>query len=159
MLAILGFAIGTILAIFTFKSPQYFLYILKSIGLSFQDNKRKIDFQDFGHGGHLGFFHPNDFSYFYLQVIPILPNKFGVDWPFVSEEAKNRFQDFGHGSHLGFRNGTILAIFDLQVTPMLPTKFQVNWPFNSGEEAKKKKKKILKMAAMAAILDFRLEQF
>ena len=33
---------------------------------------------------------------------------------------------------------------------MLPTKFHVNWPFISGEEAKK----ILKMAAIAAILDF-----
>ena len=33
---------------------------------------------------------------------------------------------------------------------MLPNKFGVNWPFGSGEEAKK----IFKMTAMAAILDF-----
>ena len=55
------------------------------------------------------------------------------------------------------------SYFDLQVTLMLPTKFGVNWPFGSGEEAKKKKKKkkkkIFKMAAMAAILDFRSERF
>ena len=37
---------------------------------------------------------------------------------------------------------------------MFPTKFQVNWPFGSGEVEKKKKKKIFKMAPMAAILDF-----
>ena len=49
----------------------------------------------------------------------------------------------------------ILAIFDLQVTLMLPSKFGVNWPFGSGEEAKK----IFKMAAMAAILDFGSERF
>ena len=39
---------------------------------------------------------------------------------------------------------------------MLPTKFGVNMPFGSGEEAKKY---IFKMAAMAAILCFRLEWF
>ena len=38
---------------------------------------------------------------------------------------------------------------------MLPTKFHVNWPFSSGEDAKND----LKMAAMAAILDFWSEQF
>ena len=52
---------------------------------------------------------------------------------------------------LDFSLEPLFAILDLQVTLMLPTKFQVNWPFISGEEAKKK---ILKMAAMVAILDF-----
>ena len=61
---------------------------------------------------------------FDLQVIPLLPSKFGVNWPFGSEEAKIDFQD---GGHLGFPIGTILAIFDLQVTLMLPTKYRVNW--------------------------------
>ena len=65
----------------------------------------------------------------------MLPTKFQVNWPFVSEEAKD-FQDFGHDGHLDFRFRTILAIFDLQVTPMLPTKFQVNWPLSSEEHAK-----------------------
>ena len=74
---------------------------------------------------------------FDLQVTPMLPSKFGVNWPFGSgEEAKIDFQDGGHGGHLGFPIGTILAIFDLQVTPMLPSKFGVSWPFGSGEEAK-----------------------
>ena len=59
------------------------------------------------------------------------------------------------GGYPGFPTGTFLAIFDLQVTPMLPTKFQVNWHFSSGEG----EKQVFKMAAMAAILDFQLEQF
>ena len=76
----------------------------------------------------------HDFSYFYLQVTPMLPSKFGVNWPFCSgEEAKNRSS---RCRHLGFPIGTILAIFDLQVTPIFLSKFGVNWPFGSGEEAK-----------------------
>ena len=62
---------------------------------------------------------------FDLQVSLMLPSKFGVNWPFVSEEVKNRFPI-----------GTILAIFDLQVTLMLLSKFGVNWPFGSREKAK-----------------------
>ena len=36
-------------------SPWWFLASLESIGLSVQEKKRKIDFQDCRHGGHLGF--------------------------------------------------------------------------------------------------------
>ena len=56
----------------------------------------------------------------------MLPSKFGVNWPFGSEEAKIDFQDGGHGGHLGIPIGRILSIFDLQVTLMLPTKYRVN---------------------------------
>ena len=85
-----------------------------------------------------------------IHVTPMLPSKFGVNWPFGSgEEAKNRFgfwvqekkrkidfQDGCHGGHLGLPIGMILAIFDLQATQMLPSKFGVNWPYGSGKEAK-----------------------
>ena len=74
--------------------------------------------------------------------------KFRVNWLFYSS-----FQD---GGHLVFHIGKILAIFDLRFIPVCPTKFQVNWPFGSGEEDWKK---IFKMAAMVAILDFRSDQF
>ena len=55
---------------------------------------RKIDFQDGGHGGHLGFpigtilaIYDND-----LQVTLMLPSKIEVNWPLdLGEEAKNRF--------------------------------------------------------------------
>ena len=99
---------------------------MESIGLSVQEKKRKINFQD---GGHLGFPIGTIFAIFYLQVTLMLPSKFGVKWPLISEEVKNRFQD---GSHLGFPIGRILANFDLQVTLMLPTKYRVNWPKDVG---------------------------
>ena len=67
-----------------------FLPSLESVCLSVQEKKRKIDFQKGSHGGHLGF--QNDFSYFDLLIIPMLPIMFQDNWPFVSrEEVKNRF--------------------------------------------------------------------
>ena len=60
--------------------------------LAFQFRKRKIDFQDGGHGGHIAFPIGTILAIFYLQVTPMLPSKFGVNWPIGSgEEAKNRF--------------------------------------------------------------------
>ena len=95
---------------------------MESTGLSVQEKKRKIDFQDGGHGGHLGFPIGTILAIFDLQVTLMLPSKFGVNRPFNSgEEAKIDFQDDGHGGRLGFPIGTILAIFDLQVTLMVPS--------------------------------------
>ena len=73
-----------------YKSPPCFLATFESIfGLSVQEKKRKIDFQD---GGHLGFMIGMILAIFDLQVTLMLPSKFGVKWPFSSgEEAKNRF--------------------------------------------------------------------
>ena len=73
-------------------SPSCFLASLESTGLSVQEKKRKIDFQDGGHGGHLGFPIGTILAIFDLQVTLIVPSKFGVNWLFGSgEEAKNRF--------------------------------------------------------------------
>ena len=66
-----------------------------------------------------------------LQVTPILPIKFQLNWPSIQEKFKIAFQDGNCGSHLVFPIGTILAIFDLQITSMILTR-----PFGSGEEAK-----------------------
>ena len=75
------------------------------------------------------------FLFLYLQVTPLRPTKFPVNWLFGSgEEMNNRFSNGPHSGHLGFPIGTISAIFDLQVTLMIPTMFQVDWPFGSGEE-------------------------
>ena len=61
-------------------------------GLLVQEKKRKIDFQDGHHGGHLGFPIGMISAIFDLQVTLMLPSKFGINWPFSSEEeAKNRF--------------------------------------------------------------------
>ena len=74
---------------------------------------------------------------FDLQVTPILPIKFRLNWPSIQEKKfKIAFQDDNCGSHLVSPIGMILAIFDLQVTSTILNKFQVNWPFGSGEEAK-----------------------
>ena len=104
---------------------------MESLGLSVQEKKRKIDFQD---GGHLGFPISTILATFDLQVTLMVPSKFSLS--VQEKKRKIDFQDGGHGDHFGFPIGTILAIFDLQVTLMLPTKYQVNWPFGSGEEAK-----------------------
>ena len=57
----------------------------------FGSEKQKIDFQDGGHRGNLGFPIGMILAIFDLQVTPMLPSKFGVNWPFGSGEAKNRF--------------------------------------------------------------------
>ena len=72
-----------------YRSPRCFLPSFKSIGLSIQEKKRKIDFHD---DGHLRFPIGLILVAFDLQVTPILLTKFQVSWPFDSgEEAKNRF--------------------------------------------------------------------
>ena len=75
------------------KSPQCFLLCLESICFWVKEKKQKIDFQDGCHGGNLGFPISTISPIFEdLQVTPMLPSKFGVNWPFGSgNEAKNRF--------------------------------------------------------------------
>ena len=70
----------------------------KSNGLSFQEKKRKIDFQD---GRHLGYLTGRILAIFDLQVPPVLPTKFQVNCPFGSGgETKNRFSRW-----ISHRNG------------------------------------------------------
>ena len=54
------------------------------IGLSYQ--KQNIDFQNGGHGRHLGSPIGTILAIFDVQVTPILPTNFQVDWPFSSRE-------------------------------------------------------------------------
>ena len=68
-----------------------FLPSFESTGLSVQEKKPKIDFQNGHHGSHLGFLIRTILAIFDLQVKPILPTKFRVNWPFGSGGAKNRF--------------------------------------------------------------------
>ena len=55
MEAILDFQLARFELFLMYKSSQCFLASLESIGLSVQEKKRKIAFQDGCHGGHLGF--------------------------------------------------------------------------------------------------------
>ena len=69
-----------------------FLASLESNGLSVQEKKQKIDFQDGHHGSHLGFLIGTILAIFDLQVTPMPPTMFGVNWLLGSEEeVKNRF--------------------------------------------------------------------
>ena len=73
-----------ILTLFDLQVTQYCLWS--------QEKKRKIDFQDDHHGGHLGFWIWTILVIFDLQVTLKLPTKFQINWPFGSgEAAKNRF--------------------------------------------------------------------
>ena len=88
---------------FIYKSPQCLLTSLESIGLSVQEKQLNIEFQDCGHGGHLGFQIGMILAIFDLQVTQMLPTKFRVNWLLgLGEEAKIDFQDSRHGGHLGF---------------------------------------------------------
>ena len=64
---------------------------MESIGFWVQEKKRKIDFQDGHHGGHLVFPIGMILAIFDLQVNPMLPSKFGGNWPYGSRKAKTRF--------------------------------------------------------------------
>ena len=107
----------------------------ESFGLSVQKKKRKIYFQDGGHGGHFEFSIETILAILDLQITPMLPTKFRVNWPFGPGEVKNRFsrRPPRQPSWISDRN---YLLFDLQVSLMLATMFQVKWPFGSGEEAK-----------------------
>ena len=88
--AILDFRSQRFLLFLIYKSPQCFLSSYKSVGPSVREKKRKIDFQDGGHGGHLGFRIGTMLAIFDLQVTPMLPTWFQINWTF-DLEAKNTF--------------------------------------------------------------------
>ena len=94
-----------------YKSPWCFLPSFESIGLSVQEKKWKIDFQDSRHGGHLGFPIRTILALFDLQVTLMPPIKFWANWPFGSEDVKNRFSRCPHGSLLGFLIGNDFSSF------------------------------------------------
>ena len=60
-----------------YKSPRCFLLSFESLGLSVQEKKQNIDFQD----GHLGFPIGTILAIFDVQVTPMFPTKFRVHWP------------------------------------------------------------------------------
>ena len=72
---------------------------------------KNIDFQDGYHDTKLRFPIGTILATFDLQVILMLPSKFGVNWPSVQE--KKLKIDFQDGGHFKCPIGTIFAIFDL----------------------------------------------
>ena len=84
------------------------------MGLSIQEKKFKIDFQDGNCGGHLVFPIRAILAIFSLQVTSMILTKFQVDWPIDLKLGKNHrgdFQDGNCGGHLVFPIRAILAIF------------------------------------------------
>ena len=87
----LGFPIRTILATVNLQVTSILLMNFESIALLVQEKKFKIDFQDGRHCRLLGFPTGTVWAICDLQIIPMLPTKFRVNWPFSSgEEAKHR---------------------------------------------------------------------
>ena len=65
---------------------------IKSRGLMVQELKGKIYFQDSRNGGILQVLIDTILAFFDLQVDPLFPTKFRVNWPCSSEdEGQNRF--------------------------------------------------------------------
>ena len=92
MAAILGFAIGTILATFDL---QVTLMLPSKFGVNWpfgSGEEAKNRFSRWRLWRPSGFPIGTILAIFDLQVTLMLPSKFGVNWPFGSgEEAKNRF--------------------------------------------------------------------
>ena len=64
-----------------YLSPDY-QTSFKSVGLSVQEKKSNIEFQDGGHGCDLGFLIRTFLAIFELEFISILPTEFRVKWSF-----------------------------------------------------------------------------
>ena len=75
----------------------------ESTGLSVQKNQFKIYFQDDSCDGHIGFLIATILTIFDLQVTPILPTKFPVNWFLVQEKFKTDLHDGSHPAFLAAR--------------------------------------------------------
>ena len=99
---------------------QCFLPSFKTISLLFQEKKRNR-FSRWQPRRPSWITDRNNFSYFfYLQIIPMPPTKFQVNW-------QSCIFDWNNFSYCFYR----------QVTLMLPTMFLVNCPFGLGKKKRK----------------------
>ena len=114
-----------LLLLLIYKSPRCFLLNSKSTDLSVQEKKRQIDFQDGGHCGNRGFPIGTILYIYNLQVIPMLPVKFQVNWPFGSGEEAKIFKMATIAAILDFRSER-LAILIYQSPEYVLTSFEAN---------------------------------
>ena len=121
--AIMDFQFERFKLILIYKSHLYFLPSIKLIGLSVQE-KRKIDFQNGGHGSHLGCPIWIILAFCYLQNTFTLPTNNSSQFAFRSwQEVKNIFFKTADLAAISdFKWKSVLGIFNLQVTLLLPTK-------------------------------------
>ena len=92
---------------------------------------------------------------FYLQMTQMLPTKFRVNWPFSSGEAKNRFSKWPSWRSFWISD---LNDFSYFLSTNDPDASYIVSKLIGLSVQEKKRKKIFKMATMAAILDFQSEQ-
>ena len=111
-MVILDFQSKRVLLFMICKSLGYFLPSFKSAGLSCQENKFNIDFQDGGCGGHLGCPIGKILIYFWSTSCSDIPTKFeSMGVSFQEKKRKIDFQDDGHGSHIGSPIRTFFFFF------------------------------------------------
>ena len=77
------------------------------------------EFQNYHHGGHLGYWNRTILAFLNPQCLPL---SFG-SIRFILQEQMRLKKYFYYGCHLGYWNWTILGILNLHVTPMPPIKF------------------------------------
>ena len=145
----LGFPIRMNLATVDLQvSPMNF----ESIALSVQEKKLKTDFQDGRHGRNSGFPIATIWAIFIYKS----PRCFLLNFESICLSVQKGKIDFQDGHHHGFPIGTILAILISTSHPDASYQFsnQLALWFKKISE-----KKIFKMAAMAATLDFGSKQF
>ena len=116
-----------------YKSPRCFIPSFKSISLSVQEKKRKIDFQDGHHCSHLGFLIRTILA-IDLQVTLTLPIKFRVNWSFGSGEEAKRFSWWPTWRPSWISDQNDFSYF--WSTGHSYASYQVSWPFGSREEEK-----------------------
>ena len=143
-----------ILAIFDL---QVTLMLPTKFGVNWQDKKRKTDFQDGGHGGHLGIPTGMILAIFDLQVNLMFPTKFPVNWHLrLGEEAKNRFSRWPQWRPSWIYYQHDFSYFSSTSHP--DASYHV-WSQLAFGFWRRSKIYIFKMAAMAAILDFQSARF
>ena len=112
------------------KSPRCFLPSSKSVGLSVQEKKLKINIKDSDRAAILDF-QSVQFpigSYFWCTSHPDASYQVSSQLAFCfRRRSKNRFSRWQPWRPSWISDRTVLAILDLQVTPMLTTKFHVSW--------------------------------
>ena len=109
--------------IFYQQVTSYLLPSFESVGLSVQEKKFQIHFQDSGSSGHVGFL---------IRTILAIFDQTSFKSFGLSIQEKYFKIDFQNGGNLVFLIGMLLAISNPQVTPVLHIKVLVIWPFDSG---------------------------
>ena len=85
-----------------YKSSRYFLSSFVSVGISIQEKKFKIYFQNRGHSDHLGLPIGTILATFFLQVAPVRPIE-SIDLSIKEKKLK-----------IDFQNGAVTAILDFR---------------------------------------------